>query len=477
MNTIYTPPPTINRFMTSAAFGRLLAGPVGSGKTHGAIIEVLRRAGEQAPGMDGLRHTKGAIVRQTLKQIKDTIVPDIERICRGIAHVRTTDSSIRIWWGDVRCTILLIPLEVLEDQRRLLSSQLTWVWMSECIEMDVNLIGPIIGRIGRYPSGSHGVPTWKGIFADTNFPVEGSDWWEFMENSPPAWQIFKQPGGLDPTAENLAWLNQTEDTLKLAENDPVRLDKGREYYLNLAANSSPQFTQRYVNAQYGPDPSGSAVFKESFDYNEHIVESLEPVPQRMLLIGQDFGRNPCQVICQLDHKGRLLVLEEIMNLEMGLELAISSKLRPALMNPRYFGKPIVMVGDPAGIAKSSLFELNEFDLLKSKGFSAAPAPTNDIEPRLQAVEAFLNRRNAIVVDKHLCPTITQGFSGSYKFEKRRSGELQPKPSKVGKWSHPMDCLQYVCLIANSPGAYQMAMSQLRSSVHKPSRAPRVEAWT
>jgi hypothetical protein len=463
--------------MLSSAFGRLIAGPVGSGKTHGVIIELLRRSAQQHPGDDGLRHTRWAIVRQTLKQIKDTIVPDIERICLGIALVRVSDSSIRIWWGDVRCTVLLIPLEDLVDQGRLLSSQLTGVWMSECIEVDINLIGPISGRIGRYPSGAHGVPTWSGIIADTNFPVEGSDWHEFMENPPPTWQIFKQPGGLTPLAENLPWLYQTEETRKLPEDDPIRIQRGREYYLRLKDGSSKEYVNRYVDAQYGPDPSGSAVFKESFDRSVHVVPSLEPVPQKPLLIGQDFGRNPCQLICQIDHRGTLLILEEVMNLEMGLELALRTRLRPTLMDIRYLGRPIVVIGDPAGRAKSSIFEMNDFDMLTNAGFAAFPAPTNDIEPRLQAMEAFLNRRNGVLIDASRCPTVVQGFSGSYKFEKMRSGELKPKPSKVGRWSHPMDCGQYVALVANSPGAYQAALGQLRNSTRPKTKAPAVAAWT
>lgn len=477
----YTPPPIVEKFMLEESFGRLIAGPVGSGKTHGIIVEILRRISSQAPGRDGLRHSRWAIIRQTLKQIKDTVLPDIERLLQGIENVRVSDSTIRIWYGDIRAVILLVPLEDLKDQRRLLSSQLTGVWISECIEIAIELLGPISGRLGRFPTGAFGVPTWTGIIADTNFPLEGSDWHKFMESPPVDWRVFKQPGGLAEGAENLMWLNQTEETLKLPEDDPVRLARGIAYYIRLMNNSTPEYTNRYVHAQYGTDPSGTAVYRETFTRAFHTVEQIEPTPGRMIIVGQDFGRNPCAIITQLDHLGRLLVLEEIISLEMGLQSHLTERLRPALNQERYYGCPVLVVGDPAGRAKSSLFEINEFDLLKSFRFAAFPAPTNDPEPRIQSVEGFLHGQykgsGRMLIDKRYCPTTIEGFVGGYKYAKLKDGEMKAKPDK-NKWSHVHDALQYACLVAGSPGSYSMGLSRAaRGQMSMPQKAVPARAWT
>jgi hypothetical protein len=61
------------------------------------------------------------------------------------------------------------------------------------------LLVPISGRLGRYPSGAKGTPTWHGFIADTNFPTEMTPWHTYMENPPLGVQIFKQPSGLAPT--------------------------------------------------------------------------------------------------------------------------------------------------------------------------------------------------------------------------------------------------------------------------------------
>ncbi len=81
----YTAPPTCAAFMKSQSFGRLIAGPVGSGKTTACLFELFRRALEQHPAPDGIRYTRFAIVRQTLKQLKDTVLKDILDWLKGVA--------------------------------------------------------------------------------------------------------------------------------------------------------------------------------------------------------------------------------------------------------------------------------------------------------------------------------------------------------------------------------------------------------
>jgi hypothetical protein len=476
----FTAPPTCARFMSSAAFGRLIAGPVGSGKTTACLFELFRRSCEQAPAPDGLRYTRFAIVRQTLKQLKDTVLKDITSWLDGIAAYKVSDNTVYINIGDVRSEWILIPLDSPEDQRRLLSMQLTGAWMSEAIEMDVGLVDALSGRLGRYPSAQLGGASWFGLIADTNMPSEGSDWHKFMDtNTPKDWQIFIQPGGLEPEAENLNWLTQTTETLKLPIDDPKRLAQGRTYYERLARGHGGDWVRRYVHAQYGDDPSGTAVFRETFNRSFHVVEDLLPVSMQPLIIGQDFGRDPCSVICQLDHKGRLLVLQEVAAEDIGLEMHIEKALRPVLMQARYLGRPVAMIGDPSGISKSSIYEETTFDVLKRLGFMAFPAPTNEIDARLRAVDAFLlGQRDggpAILFDRDRCPTLIRAMNGGYRYAKTRTGARKPVPDK-NEYSHIADALQYACLAAHG-GMGSMVTNRLvrRPRSTRERFSPR--AWT
>lgn len=459
----FSAPPTCARFMKSEAFVRIIAGPVGSGKTTSCIFELLRRAIEQRVNTDGVRHTRFAIVRQTLKQLEDTVLKDIEQWLKGIVSYKVSGRTVFINFADVRSEWLLIPLEDQEDQRRLLSMQLTGAWMSECIEMSTEIVPPLTGRCGRYPGAAMGGCSWAGIIADTNMPSEGDEWYKLMEvDTPPDWQVFIQPGGRAPDAENLEWLNQSEKTLALPLTHPERLQQGRMYYERLARNRSPDWITRYVDAQYGPDPSGSAVFKDTFKKSFHGVTlkdaertagrktAIEPVYGYPLIVAQDFGRNPCALICQIDHKGRALVLEEIVSEDMGLELHIRTRLQPALNKDMYAGRQVMVVGDPAGRQRSTSYEETSFDLLKRAGLRAYPAPTNNIDKRLRAVDTMLLQQRdgaaALLVDADRCPMLVLALQGRYRYAKRKNGQLSPLPEKLHPWSDLADALQYFCLV-------------------------------
>jgi hypothetical protein len=484
-NITYDAPPTVARFMKSNAFFRIIAGPVGSGKTTGCIFEFLRRAIEQSPAPDGFRYTRFAIVRQTLEQLRMTVLKDIEAWLAGVARYKVSEKTVYVEFGDVRSEWLLVPLEDPEDQRRLLSSQLTGIWMSEAIEIDVNLVPPILGRLWRYPSGVRGVPNWSGAIADTNMPTEGSPWHRFMAlDRPPEWDCYIQPGGLEPDAENLNWLAQTKDTLALPIDNPDRLAAGRLYYERLSRNPSPDWVKRYVHAQYGNDPSGSAVFRETFKGSFHTADEVLPVMGHPIVVSQDFGRNPCGIIGQLDHKGRLLILQELISEDIGLELHINRILRPALMDQRFLGKSVYIIGDPAGRQRSTSYEETSFDLLTRAGLTAYPAPTNDIDKRLRAVEAYLlGQRDggpALLIDKQRCPTLVLALQGRYRYAKRKSGQLAPLPEKLHPWSDVADALQYLCLVAHGGVTNYVANRMARAAQYSSSqRGPKFTsaAWT
>lgn len=452
MSLVYDAPPTCAQFMKSPAFGRLIAGPVGSGKTTSCLFELFKEACQQEPAPDGLRYSRFAILRQTLSQLKMTVLKDIMTWLPQVASYKVSENTIYVEAGDVRSEWILIPLEDVEDQRRLLSMQLTSAWVSEGIEISLGLIPAIAGRCGRYPSAAQGGCSRFGIIIDTNMPAEGSEWHKFMtDEKPPDWEIFIQPGGLEETAENLEWLTQTAETLKLKVDDPIRLAQGRKYYERLSRSNSPDWVKRYVHAQFGDDPSGTAVYRESFKTAFHVVDGLEPVAGHLLIVGQDFGRDPCSIICQVDHRGRLLILEEVMAEDIGLELHIQRSLRPALTQQRYMGRAVAIIGDPAGMSKDSIYEETSYDVLKREGFAAFPAPTNDIDPRIRAIESWLLRqidgKGALLIDRKRCPKTIRALAGGYRYAKTKQGLRKPLPNK-NEYSHIIDALQYACLAAH-----------------------------
>jgi hypothetical protein len=451
----YTAPPTCASFMKSEKFGRLIAGPVGSGKTTSCVVEILRRAVLQKAAADGIKYTRFAIVRQTLKQLKDTVLKDAQVWLQGMGEWKVSENTFHLNFDRVRSELVFIPLEDESDKGRLLSMQLTGAWLSEAIEMDISVLAPLSGRIGRYPSAGRGNPTWSGMIADTNMPTEMTPWWEFMEKIKqgliPDWSCFVQPSGLAWNAENLNYLLQTDETKKLPIGHPDREARGREYYNRIVRlyGIDSDFVKRYVKAEYGDDPSGQAVFRQTFRSNFHLTDQTTLIPGYPLIIGQDFGRDPWSLICQPDHMGRLIVHEEVPAENIGLEKHIQDSLRPVLLSERYMGCRVAIVGDPAGVAKSSHSEESSFDLLGRLGFLAIPAPTNDIDPRLRAVETFLGRQTnggpSILINRGGCPKLIRALAGGYRFEKMKVSGLRKVVPRKDEYSHVADTLQYACL--------------------------------
>jgi hypothetical protein len=467
----FVTPPTIGKFMLDTSFVRLIMGPVGSGKSAGCFMELLRRARLQEPNAQGVRQTRMAIIRNTLQQLKQTCLADILLWLAPICTYKVSDSTIYIRFPlpdgtKVESDWMLIPLDTKQDQQRLLSLNLTGAWVSEFREIEPSLIDALSGRLGRFPSKAIAKPTWHGIVAETNPPDEDSEWYTKLEvERPPGWAFYRQPGGMDPDAENL-------------ENLPT-LPDGTTYYQNLVNNNNSDWCDIHVHANYGKSLSGQAVFRASFKPDFHIVdhEELEkPSTNSPLMVGQDFGRTPASLIGQIDSRGRLIIYDEVTSEDMGIEQFATTLLRP-LLYEKYSGHSIFMVGDPKGRDKSQVNEDSPFDVLKRLGFDIHPAPTNNIDSRLRAVEQLLLHQfdgGPQLLISNRCTTLTQAMKFWYRYKRKTTGKLEDKPEKTHPWSDVADCLQYMCLSTNANYIGKYMAKQINRT---PKPAPPIRAWT
>lgn len=339
--------------------------------------------------------------------------------------------------------------------------QLTGAWINEVREVPIDVVSALIGRLGRYPSKISGGPTWFGLIADSNPWDIDSPYHERVLISPEAnWKLFHQPSGIGPYAENI-------------ENLPPG------YYENLMSERDEGWSQVHILSEFGSSNAGQAVFRRSFDINTH-ARDMRPVvnPQRPIAIGMDFGRTPCALIAQVDVYGRLLVFEEVVTDDVGLHQMLGERLKPRLMSDPYVGKRNFVVADPAGNQKSQLTEENAFDVLKTNGFTAYPAPTNDIGPRLLAVEKMLRQQiagePAIQISRMGAPVLIRAMTSGYKYRRKRDGAIDDKPDKQHPYSDVADCLQYLCLAVSADISSRVIRSYQPKPVAKKISAM---AWT
>ena len=458
MDTItdFTPPPTGERFMKSDAKVRLILGPVGSGKSTVCITEIFRRCAEMPKCKDGYRRSRWVISRNTNQQLKTTTFATWKQwFPPGVAGTwKESDKTFYLNVGEVRAEIIFLPLDTPDDAQRLLSLELTGIFFNEAREIAPEVITAAFSRLGRYPSKAQiSEPYWYGMIMDTNPPSRDSWLYEtFEEDKPEGWVIFKQPGGLEPDAEN-------------KENLPPT------YYEDMMNGATDDWINVHVHGKYGRSLVGRAVFENTFKRDFHVASSiLQPVREQgsTILIGMDFGRTPAAVFGQRQYTSRMNVLDALYEENIGLENFLNRHLKP-LLKEKFPYNQYLVIGDPAGKAKTQLNEENAFDILKKCGLAAVPAPTNDITPRIQAVESMLSQQvDGKAMLLYSSETTSPGMKhliaamdGGYMYKRKQNGTYEVTPDK-NKFSHCADAMQYLALGANlSGGSYQTKRREIQ----------------
>ncbi|HLN78420.1 MAG TPA: phage terminase large subunit, partial [Nocardioidaceae bacterium] len=323
----YDAPPTMAAFLASQAFVRCAMGPVGSGKSSACCIEILRRAAEQAKGPDGIRRTRFAIIRNAYPELRDTTRKTFEQwIPESLGKWHEAEFLFELKYADVHSEILFRALDRPDDVRKLLSLELTGAYINESKEVPRAVFDMLTGRVGRYPSKIQGGPSWFGIWMDTNPP--DSDHWIyrlFEETRPPGMELFRQPSGLSPEAENV-------------ENLP------QGYYERLCAGKTDDFINVYVKGQYGFVRDGKPIYPEWNDI-VHVQECEAVQGFGPVLLGQDFGLTPAAVLAQRDPgDGQIQVFAELVSEDMGAvsfarELATKLKREHGHRKTRGWGDP------------------------------------------------------------------------------------------------------------------------------------------
>ena len=78
-----------------------------------------------------------------------------------------------------RTRSIFLALDRPEDVKKLLSLELTGVWINEAREIPKSIVDACSMRVGRYPSMRDGGPSWYGVIADTK-PPDTDHWWVYL---------------------------------------------------------------------------------------------------------------------------------------------------------------------------------------------------------------------------------------------------------------------------------------------------------
>lgn len=449
----YVAPPTIARFMLSNAKTRFLMGPYGSGKSVGCAVELMRRAYAHPPNSMGVRTSQFLIVRNTYRMLKDTTLktwlqwfPDGEpgRLLKSdmvyeVKHPLEDGTSIEAFF-------LFRPFDSPDDQKNALSLELTGAWVNEFREIQLAHVVNITGRCGRYAN-SRSPDAWTGLVADSNHPNVGSDYYRMFEENElppdlandvtgrPIMEVFRQPGGLSPHAENI-------------ENLPAG------YYMDmvrLAAleGKDDQWVNVHVHSMYGRINDGQPVYRGFWNERIHVSQTpLQPDPRRVIGVGYDPGiGHAAAVIGQMDKDTRWRIFGEVV-LKNSLPVDMVREVMRLIREDFGIERPQMMwFCDPYAGHRGTATKDTPLAVLRSKGIRAVLS-VKDIEPRIRAVRSALsglrNGEPRLLLDPR-CRLLIEGMNGGYRFRKMQTREEKytPEPDKDSVYSHPHDALQYL----------------------------------
>jgi hypothetical protein len=451
----------LKAFMKDDNFFRGIRGPVGSGKSVGCCVEIFRRALQQQKDKNGIRRSRWAIIRNTNPQLRTTTIktwldwfPEDEwgKFMWSVPYTHWIKKQ------DLELEIIFLALDRPEDVKKLLSLELTGIWINEAREIPKSIIDACTMRVGRFPSMREGGPTWSGVIADTNAPEE-DHWWPIMSGEVPVpdhihheqakmlvkpdnWSFYIQPCGM---LETFTEKNELEDYIPnpKAENTENML---KTYYPNLIRGKTKSWIDVYVMNRLGMIQEGKPVYPQ-FSSDTHIAKEEVPIADGIpVYIGVDFGLTPAAVFGQ-KVRGRWLIQSEIVAIDMGI-VRFSEVLRQEIAT-RFSNQEVHIYGDPAGDFRAQTDESTPFQIMRGAGLKATPAPSNSVDLRLEAVGQSLTKmaegKPAFMIDRR-CQTLIKGFQSGYAYKRLQvSGErFDEKPDK-NMFSHVHDALQYLML--------------------------------
>lgn len=493
--------PVAGAFIDSRAFISGIMGPVGGGKTTGAIQRYFKLGLAQQPVWEPDRMVtdnlgnviqKGCWVKKCrIAAVRDTY-PNLDRTLIKSWHM-WVPKDVGHWSGDAPRThkftvdvgapgkkgfhkldmdmiFTAIGDHSVEDVLR--GFELTGLHGNEADLLSKEFLEYGVGRIGRYPSPeADGAPCVRSqLFMDFNAPEEDNWLYDLFVNrsideellkqiaaeigdDTPMIEFFQQPGARDQNAENLN-----------------NLPKG--YYAKqlFALEKSPDKISRLIDNKFGAVKSGMPVYPEYSDRVHSAPDDLMPMKGVPLRIGMDAGLTPAAVIGQRNSLGQTVILAELATFVEDEDEQLSGIGPTAfgdaladLLATRFAGFPIEFAAVDPAAATGTDGSGNELTWLqyaaKASKLRIRPAPVknNNLTIRLEAVRRPLTRmveagRPGLVISPN-CKILRRGFNSGYKYTRTNlagnDSRYRNEPLK-NQYSHVHDALQYL-MVASGEG--------------------------
>jgi hypothetical protein len=453
---------TLARFLASRAQAKFIQGPVGSGKTTTLIQSLMVNALMRQPlDRRGVRRRRTLVVRNTYKQLIDTVIPSIreampEEVWGPISVSGRPRRMIKL--PGLEWEWLFYAADKPEDVEDFKSLQVSDIWLSEFRYLPREIVGIAVERAGRFPShGEEGCADPQ-VMGETNAPAE--DHWSAVMSGqqpmpaglgeadrrmlmkPEGWEFFVQPPAVLEVREGdrVVGYEPNPDAENLKNLRPG-------YYAAALGGKTDEEIRTELLNRPGRLRRGKPVWP-SFRRDVHVARlPLAPLPGHPVIVGQDFGRTPASVFIQAVH-GRVRVLHEFWSDNMGARAyarLLKGEMARAFPDVAVFS----IFGDPAGDNLAEADDVSPMLMFRAEGLAVVPASTNDPTVRVGAVDEYLRRMDegqpSFVVSPG-CAALIAAMDGGYQYGRMQvSGERYSEVPLKDRHSHIADALQYAVL--------------------------------
>ncbi|WP_156520996.1 terminase family protein [Magnetospirillum moscoviense] len=464
--------PVSASFISHRAMITAIMGPIGGGKTSAALMKAIYIAREQNPDPDGVRRTRFAFIRKTYRDLERTLikswfdwVPQSLGDWKGGTGGQPAQHILRFRpqspdGTTVECEVLFLAIGENSAEEALRGLEVTGFFLDEADTLDEEVLIYAISRAGRYPktdpaNGFPG-PTWSGVWMAFNAP--DTDNWvyrRFVDEQFEGHHFFRQPGGLEAGAENLANLPES-------------------YYQRAMMGQPDWWMRRMIHNQFGYSRDGKPVYPE-FSERRHLAPTiLRPTKGLPILIGLDGGRTPAAVLEQISPEGQRRTIAELVTDGMGAT-RFGRALRDFL-DRDFAGLAFKGWGDPAAswAARDDEQERSWLEIVSNEArITFLPAPSNDPTIRLEAVRRDLLESIDGDTPAYLCSpacrVLVKGFLSHYRYRRMAvagGARFDDRPEK-NDWSHVHDAKQYVTI---GDGGHVHALGRAKSRFSAPIQA-------
>lgn len=426
----------------------IIRGPLAGGKTYESINKCLTLCIEQhASKHEGIRRTRGVVVRNTYPDLISTVVKDFrEVIPESIGHMtmgHPPELNLDFDLEDgtrVIANIIFLALDKPEDVRKIRGLNTTWIYVNEVKEIARANFDMMTTRADRYPQ--IGWSKYAGVFGDTN-AWDQDHWLEEIAQKIQSgeimdWKIHVQPGGVIKV--NGKW-----EVNPNAEN-PATVTTG--YYQKALQGKREDWILVNLANEIGYSFNGKPVHPDYSDSRNVAPQNLIPKPG-IVYVGQDFGLTPAAVFWQRQPNGQWWGIDELVRFDMTNEkFAVELKAKCAEIRATVPGVTFVHIGDPSGDNRVGTDGRTTFQIYRLAGFSGIrAASSNDPQVRRDALTRPLTRLINGEPGLLLSPKMTflrKALAGAWCYRRVQIGGTERYKDEADKneFSHVGEAAEY-----------------------------------